>query len=157
MPSWTAHGRLWWTVLGAERLQLAASEEERYEVLADQARTAQSIEVSIVEKDVGRTFPERAEFGGSEARSRLRRVLGAYALRHTYCQGMSYVAALFLQHLPERESFWALAALVEEFLPSGYFTDDLHGAYMDQHIAFVQCLPYRLPRLAEHLKQKDFP
>ena len=38
-----------------------------------------------------------------------------------------------------------------------YFTDDLHGAYMDQHIAFVQFLPYRLPRLAEHLEQKDFP
>ena len=73
--SWTAHGRLWWTVLGAERLQLAASEEERYEVLADRAPNEESVELSLVEKDVGRTFPDRAEFTGPAARQRLRRVL----------------------------------------------------------------------------------
>lgn len=153
----SAHGRLWWTVLGAERLQLAASREEQYHVLAERAPNEESVELSTVEKDVLRTFADRDEFGTTESHSLLRRVLSAYALRHTYCQGMSYVVALLLQHLPEREAFWTLAALVEKFLPEGYFTDDLHGAYMDQHIAFAVFLPFRLPRLAAHFATLDFP
>ena len=155
--SWSAHGRLWWTALGAERLARSASEEGSYEVLVARAPNMRSVELSLVEKDVGRTFPDRSEFQVGDARARLRRVLSAYALRHTYCQGMSYVAAMLLQHLPEHHAFWALAALVEEFLPDGYFTDDLHGAYMDQHIAFAEFLPYRLPRLAAHLAALEFP
>jgi len=153
----TAHGRVWWTALGAERLQRLAADDEQYDVLAARAPHERSVELRLVEKDVGRTFSDRPELSDGDARERLRRVLSAYALRHTYCQGMSYVAALLLQHLPEAEAFWALAALVEEFLPAGYFTDDLHGAYMDQHIAFAQFLPYRLPRLAAHLEELDVP
>ena len=156
MP-WSSHGRLWYTALGAEQLRRSVSPDSTYDALAARAPSASSPELDIVEKDIGRTFPDRAEFHEGDSRQRLRRVLRAYALRHTYCQGMSYIAAMMLQHLPESESFWALAALVENFLPAGYFTDDLHGAYMDQHIAFGQFLPYRLPRLAAHLTAVDFP
>lgn len=152
----TAQGRGWYAALDAATFA-AASSSDYYEDLAERGLEAQSVEHMIVEKDIGRTFPERPAFQSPAARTRLRRVLGAYALRNTYCQGMSYVAALMLQHLPERDAFWALAALVEAFLPSGYFTDDLHGAYMDQHIAFATFLPHLLPRLSRHLAQLEFP
>ena len=144
----TAQGRLWYAALRAEALASTVP-EGTYEALAERASVVspsrRSTEHQIVEKDIGRTFPERPAFQSAHARDRLRRVLSAYALRNTYCQGMSYIAALMLQHLPEREAFWALAALVEDFLPSGYYSDDLHGAYMDQHIAFATFLPHLLP------------
>ena len=153
----TAHGRAWYAGLGAEKLRLAC-EEDLYETLVQRVNSGvRTKEHAVVDKDIGRTFPERAEFQSSAARTRLRRVLSAYALRHTYCQGMSYIAALMLQHMPERDAFWATAALVEKFLPSGYFTDDLHGAYMDQHIAFATFLPHLLPQLARHLELLEFP
>lgn len=111
----TAQGRAWFVALDAASLQHAA-EEGLYERLADRAPHVSSKELAVLEKDIGRTFPERHEFQTTAARNALRRVLGAYALRNTYCQGMSYIAALMLQHMPEREAFWALAALIESFL-----------------------------------------
>lgn len=152
----TPQGRAWYAALGAEKLRLAA-DPHLYEDLAVRARTACSDEHAVLDKDIGRTFPERPEFQTPSARDRLRRVLGAYALRNTYCQGMSYVAALMLQHLPERDTFWAVAALIESFLPAGYFNDKLQGAYMDQHIAFAVFLPHLLPKLAAHLTALEFP
>ena len=111
----------------------------------------------VLDKDINRTFPDRPHFQTSAARQRLRRVLGAYAVRNTYCQGMSYVAALLLQHLDETHAFWALAAIVESFLPPGYYSEELRGARMDQHIAFAVFLPYTLPRVAAHFAKLEFP
>lgn len=149
----TSRGRQWYAALKADAL----FEDGLYETLAARAPLVKSKELGVLDKDIGRTFPDRISFQGEEARTRLRRVLGAYALRHTYCQGMSYIAALMLQHLPEREAFWALAALVESFLPADYYTDNLQGASMDQHIAFAVFLPHQMPRLAEHLANLEFP
>jgi hypothetical protein len=160
MP-WTAQGRCWHAALNADRLRVATDgpffTSCSYEHLAAEARTAVSQEHIIIEKDINRTFPEHAAFQTDVARNKLRRVLGAYACRNTYCQGMSYVAALMLQHLPERDAFWALAALIETFLPSGYYADNLFGAYMNQHVAFAVFLPHLLPRLAAHLDALEFP
>ena len=104
MAAWTAQGRLWHAALNAERLRVAEDGPQfvncSYQKLAERAKTAKTQEHLIVEKDINRTFPERPAFQTEAARNRLRRVLGAYALRNTYCQGMSYVAALMLQHLP---------------------------------------------------------
>ena len=149
-------GRLWFEALRADLLQQEAA-PDLYESLAAKASTLSTPELTVIEKDIGRTFPERQEFQSDQSRERLRRVLSAYAVRHTYCQGMSYVAALMLQHMPEQEAFWALASLVENFLPDGYYTDDLYGACMDQHIGFATFLPYKLPRVAAHLAKLEFP
>lgn len=153
----TTRGRLWHAALGADQLRRAASESESYERLAELAKTAKSREHMVLEKDINRTFPERAAFQTDAAKNRLRRVLGAYAVRNTYCQGMSYIAALMLQNLSEHDAYWALAALVEKFLPAGYFNDNLFGAYMDQHVAFAVFLPHLLPQLAAHFEATDFP
>ena len=39
----------------------------------------------------------------------------------------------------------ALAAIAERFLPEGYFSEDLRGVYMDQHLAFAVFLPHLEP------------
>jgi hypothetical protein len=111
-------GGVWWAALCAE--QLATSEPpDTYERLVEQARLAESPTLTVVERDIPRTFPERPDFQVGDAPGRLRRVLRAYTVRNTYCQGMSFVAAMLLHHMPEREAFWALAAIAERFLPEG--------------------------------------
>ena len=149
-------GGVWWAALCAE--QLATSEPpDTYERLVEQARLAESPTLTVVERDIPRTFPERPDFQVGDAPGRLRRVLRAYTVRNTYCQGMSFVAATLLHHMPEREAFWALATIAERFLPEGYFSEDLRGVYMDQHLAFAVFLPHRLPRLAAHFTKLEFP
>ena len=149
-------GGVWWAALCAE--QLATSEPpDTYERLVEEARLAESPTLTVVERDIPRTFPERPDFQVGDAPGRLRRVLRAYTVRNTYCQGMSFVAATLLHHMPEREAFWALAAIAERFLPEGYFSEDLRGVYMDQHLAFAVFLPHRLPRLAAHFTKLEFP
>ena len=152
----SSQGGVWWAALCVE--QLATSEpDDTYEQLVEQSRHADSPTLTVVERDIPRTFPERPDFQIGDAPERLRRVLRAYAVRNTYCQGMSFVAATLLHHMPEREAFWALAAIAERFLPEGYFSEDLRGVYMDQHLAFAVFLPYRLPRLAAHFTALEFP
>lgn len=159
----TPSGRVWYATLRADRMRQAVLADGTdptlyFLQLVKQGACACTEEHTILEKDISRTFSEHSEFQSDHARGRLRRVLGAYALRHTYCQGMSYIAVLLLQHLEEEEeAFWTLAALVESFLPAGYFTDDLYGACMDQQIAFGVFLPHCLPRLAAHFEAVDFP
>jgi hypothetical protein len=152
LRSATPHGRTWWATLGAERISVSRDE---YSALVLRAEVTNNVEIRTIEKDVHRTFADRPEFRWLE--SRLRRVLRAYALRNTYCQGMSFIAAMLLQHLPEESAFCCLAIIVEDFLPAGYFTEELQGVYMDQHIAFGVFLPYRLPRLAAHFKALEVP
>lgn len=52
-----------------------------------------------IEKDLHRTFPNHALTNGVWGKARLRRVLGAYAVRNPkvgYCQGLNFLAAMFL-------------------------------------------------------------
>ena len=108
------HGSTWWAALDADRIEreVPASRYLELTVLAEDADTP---EMDIIEKDIGRTFPEYEEYRRMEPQ--LRRVLRAYAVRNTYCQGMSFIAATLLQHLSEPRAFCALAVIVEDFLP----------------------------------------
>ena len=45
-------------------------------------------------------------------------MLRAYTVRNTYCQGMSFVAATLLHHMPEREAFWARHRVEEVAAPA---------------------------------------
>ena len=157
----SAHGRVWWASLGADSL-VADVPRAKYEELVAAADglelpegSPKADELGVIEKDLRRTFPEDPAFGAVEAP--LRRVLRAYCVRQTYCQGMSFIAGTLLQHMDEYASFCALAALIETLLPPAYFSHTMAGAYMDQHIAFSVFLRHRLPRLAAHLSALDFP
>ena len=108
------HGSTWWAALDADRIELEVP-ASRYLELTVLAEDADTPEMDIIEKDIGRTFPEYEEYRRMEPQ--LRRVLRAYAVRNTYCQGMSFIAATLLQHFSEPRAFCALAVIVEDFLP----------------------------------------
>ena len=89
--------------------------------------------------------------------SALRRVLLAYALRNPaigYCQSMNFITALLLYHLTEENAFWVLASLLEDILPSDYYSSSMVGARVDQQV-FLSCIQWKLPRLHEHLKNMN--
>ena len=62
--------------------------------------------VETIERDISRTFPRHAMFAqeGGIGQSALMRVLRAYAAydqKVGYCQGMGFIAAMFLSYMPE--------------------------------------------------------
>lgn len=51
-----------------------------------------------------------------EGQQKLFNILAVYASYNPevgYCQGMAYVAAVLLMHMPEEDAFWALYCLME--------------------------------------------
>ena len=73
--------------------------------------------IDTIERDINRTLPSHALFAevGGAGQSSLFRVLVAYAQADTvvgYCQGMGFVVALLLTHLPEEDAFWTFHCLM---------------------------------------------
>jgi hypothetical protein len=73
--------------------------------------------VDEIERDINRTFPGhdffQKGFGGQQS---LRKILRSYAAFDPdigYCQGMGFIAAMFLIYLPEEEAFYALLSLMQ--------------------------------------------
>jgi hypothetical protein len=95
-----------------------------------------------------RTFPQHAYFEPSGAgESGLRRVLQAFALHNPvigYCQSLNFLTGMMLIFMQEEDAFWLLIAVVERLLPEDYFTKNMVGTYVDQHVLghiIKKCLP----------------
>merc|ERR1719193_2109179 len=75
-----------------------------------------------IDQDLGRIFPTHRFFQSrgtnrSAGRTSLRNVLFAYACYDPeigYCQGMGYIAILFLLYMPEDDAFWLLVAVMRD-------------------------------------------
>lgn len=111
--------------------------------------------------DVGRTYPTHCMFSvesdkGIEGRAALFRLLAVYTVynpENNYCQGMSYLAAMFLMQLEEKEAFWALVSLLErrKYL-FGYFDKMLEKVQSHAKV-FDKILDRHLPNLHHHLNK----
>lgn len=109
---------------------------------------APSVNVQI-EKDLLRTLPSHYSF--SKAHSPgigpLRRVLRALAFLFPelgYCQGMGLVVGDLLLVCCEENVFWIMCCLIEDLLPSAYYSPSLLGVRVDE-------------RLLRHLVQVHMP
>lgn len=105
-----------------------------------------------IEKDLHRTFPAGAPHDAATIAA-LRRVLVTYATYNTavgYCQGMNFLAAVLLMHLPEEAAFWGLHALAERIL-QGYFLESMRGALTDQLVC-GRLLQRHFPTVAQHAR-----
>lgn len=151
-------GKVWWACSGASDKLSAASPDDQYKVLLTQtdAMTGTSI-ANDIEKDLLRTFPERINNGNTITVDALRRLLRAYAIRNPdvgYCQSMNYIAALLLFHMSEEQSFWVMAALIEDILPPNYYTPSLLGGRVDQQV-FQSCVAWKLPQVYSVFKETN--
>lgn len=151
-------GSVWWACSGAYEKMKSATEEESYKSLCARiGEVDDPVLTMAVEKDLLRTFPERIQQIDGDMVNMLRRLLLSYALRNPdigYCQSMNYLAALMLFHLPEEQSFWLFAALIEDIMPPQYYTSSLIDSRVDQQV-FQSCMAWKLPKLWKALKRTD--
>ena len=109
-----------------------------------------------IAKDIKRTFPWMESFGDRE--SATRNVLLAYSYRNPaigYCQSLNFICGtLLMAPLSEEDAFFALATIIEDLMPSDYYThdDDLLGARIDQ-LVFAELLAQSLPNLNARLDE----
>eukprot|EP00656_Telonema_subtile_P052214 TRINITY_DN7215_c0_g1_i3.p1 TRINITY_DN7215_c0_g1~~TRINITY_DN7215_c0_g1_i3.p1 ORF type:complete len:490 (-),score=131.28 TRINITY_DN7215_c0_g1_i3:148-1617(-) len=111
-----------------------------------------------IDKDLHRTFPENLT-ACSPARLKIQqRVLAAFGVHDSalaYCQGMNFICGFLLVVLDnEEDSFWCLAAMVQQLLP-GYFASDLHGSVVDLRV-FEDMVTEGCPEIAAKLKELEF-
>ncbi|CCM01156.1 uncharacterized protein FIBRA_03204 [Fibroporia radiculosa] len=83
-----------------------------------------------ITRDLGRTFPHHAFFtdGRGIGQENLFNVLKAYSLYDTqvgYCQGLPFVAAVLLLHMPDEEAFCLLVRLMYSYDLRGHFLPDM--------------------------------
>ena len=106
-----------------------------------------------IDKDLHRTFPDHP-ITDEQGKLRLRRMLGAYAVRNPtvgYCQGLNFLAATFLLVFDDEEdAFWCFVALIEDIL-SGYFDPMMVNQQVDR-LVFEQLLKQLIPNIALHLE-----
>lgn len=89
--------------------------------LLQQPADVPELTIDEIERDINRTFPTHDFFeNGSgihhHGQESLRRILQSYASfdpETGYCQGMGFIAAMFLIYMVEEDAFYALLALLQ--------------------------------------------
>eukprot|EP00127_Corallochytrium_limacisporum_P002996 Clim_evm43s144 gene=Clim_evmTU43s144 len=109
-------------------------------------------------KDINRTFPAHAEFmqQGGVGQENLRKVNRAHANFDPelgYCQGMGYITAVLLLHLPEEQAFGMLAYIMQDLDLRSMYMDGLAGLQLRLHQLHGMTKD-SLPHLAEHLEEE---
>jgi len=94
--------------------------------------------------------------GGQAA---LRRVLRAYSYYDPevgYCQGMNFIAGMFLTVMSEEEAFWLLVAVMNEkpCKMRGMFGEGMRETHKVLHVA-EKLIHHYLPRLARHFDKEN--
>jgi len=143
-------GEVWWSILGCEeRRRLTPDAYARY--LSENLDTKVAEEI---DRDLARTFPNHRKFRKAEGRAELRNILRAFA-RHApevrYCQGLNFIAALFLIVLRDEErAFWALVCAIDSLGVVGYYTEGMVLLRADMQV-LATLLGQHCPRVAKEL------
>jgi hypothetical protein len=98
------------------------------------------------------------DLGGSCGSDALRRILYAYSVYDPdvgYCQGMNFVAGMFLTFLPEEESFWMLVAVMNEepYYMRSMFLENMAGTHKALYIVDKLIKKY-LPKLHRYFNRE---
>lgn len=97
--------------------------------------------------------------GHGAGQAALRRILRAYSVYDSevgYCQGMNFIAAMFLTFLSEEESFWLLVIVMNEepYKLRELFGEDMSGTHEVLYIA-EKLLQQFLPKLSQHMEAES--
>ena len=102
--------------------------------------------------------PPSEALGMGYGQGALRRVLRAYSAYDRevgYCQGMNFIAAMFLTFLTEEEAFWLLVVVMNEepYKLRELFGEDMAGTHEVLYIS-EKLLAQFLPQLAQHFEEE---
>lgn len=106
-------------------------------------------------KDKGQSDYEVAKGGQAS----LRRVLRAYNIYDSdvgYCQGMNFIAAMFITYMSEEEAFWMLVAVMNDSpcKMRGLFGEGMLEAHQVLYVA-DKLIYLHNPKLAQHLEKEN--
>lgn len=111
---------------------------------------------SLLDRDAAGRAARVADAAGGQAS--LRRVLKAYSVYDTeigYCQGMNFVAGMFLTLMPEEESFWLLVYVMndEPCRMRGLFGEGMRETHLVLFVA-ERLIHQYLPKVYKHLEKE---
>ncbi|XP_061389224.1 rab GTPase-activating protein 1-like [Musca vetustissima] len=109
---------------------------------------------TVILRDIHRTFPAHKcfrETGGS-GQDALFKVSKAYAVYDSevgYCQGLSFIAASLLLHMPEEDAFCVLVTLMYDYGLRDLYKQGFEALYL-RHYQLERLIKDQLPKLHEH-------
>ncbi|XP_013794115.2 rab GTPase-activating protein 1-like [Limulus polyphemus] len=100
---------------------------------------------NVIQRDINRTFPAHEYFreSGGLGQDSLYKICKAYSIYDQeigYCQGLSFLAAALLLHMPEEQAFHVLAKIMFDY----GLRDLFRNSFEELHLKF-----YQLERLME--------
>lgn len=141
-----------------ELLRQANSISQTSELTPDGRHSNRTV-LNPIDKDTERTSLKHFSSERTFSRRGLRRVLRAYSQLDRevgYCQGMSYIVAMFLSFLSEEEAFWLLVVVMNEqpFNLRELFSEDMSGTHEMLYIA-EKLMKQFFPKLSKHLHREE--
>ncbi|XP_045456212.1 rab GTPase-activating protein 1-like [Melitaea cinxia] len=93
---------------------------------------------AVIQRDIARTFPAHDFFReagglGQDSLLRLARAYAVYDVEVGYCQGLSFLAATLLLHMPEEQAFCLLVRLMYGYGLRELYKDGFEALYMRLH------------------------
>ncbi|XP_030567188.1 rab GTPase-activating protein 1-like [Drosophila novamexicana] len=109
---------------------------------------------TVIQRDIHRTFPAHKCFkeSGGSGQDALFKVSKAYAVHDSevgYCQGLSFIAASLLLHMPEEDAFCVLVALMYDYGLRDLYKAGFEVLYLRLY-QLERLIKDQLPKLHEH-------
>ncbi|XP_022920626.1 rab GTPase-activating protein 1-like isoform X2 [Onthophagus taurus] len=117
-------GEVWQRLAGSDDQLL-----ETYRILM----TKESSCENVIERDIARTFPAHdffKEAGGQESLYKVSKAYAVYDAEVGYCQGLSFLAATLLLHMPEEQAFSVLVKLMYDYSLRDLYKDGFDNLYL---------------------------
>ncbi|KAK6641121.1 hypothetical protein RUM44_012823 [Polyplax serrata] len=112
---------------------------------------------NVIQRDINRTFPAHDFFkeAGGLGQDSLYRISKAYAVYDAevgYCQGLSFLAATLLLHMPEEQAFCVLVRLMYHYRLRYLYKDGFDSLHMRLY-QLSRLVEEQLPQLSAHLSK----
>ncbi|KAG9958430.1 RabGAP/TBC, partial [Aureobasidium melanogenum] len=143
---------VWVGIAGARQERLYS----KFDRLLAQIESVPPTSDTIIDKDVGRCFPNHPLFAqaGGEGQTMLGQVLKCYNLYDSeigYCQGMGFIVGILLMKMDARDAFCVFVRLMENHGLRDSYSHSLTGLH-SRIFQFQQLLTPLAPKLVAHFK-----